>query len=87
MVRKIVCIFCKEMADIVSQSDNELVVCQNCNNETVLEIYKKVLDDWFEEGRKKGISRDRRSGIDRRVADDNILIGTDSRAYRDRRKK
>ena len=75
------------MADIVSQSDSEWVVCKNCNNETVLDIYKKVLDDWFEEGRKEGISRDRRSGTDRRVVDDNILIGPDSRGNRDRRKK
>ena len=86
MNRKIVCILCEEFADIVYLKDSEQVVCKNCNTETPWDIYVKVLEEWYEKGRQKGMFRDRRCGKDRRLMDDNILIATDTRNIKDRRK-
>jgi len=47
--KKIVCIFCGHMADIIVKSDLALVVCNHCKRDTEFGVYRKMLDDWLDE--------------------------------------
>jgi len=84
-MEKIHCIFCGGIADVIGQHSSEVVICKNCHREIEFDPYRILLDDWLDEIGEKRIFKERRSAKDRRVADDNIMIGTDRRGYKDRR--
>jgi hypothetical protein len=50
--KKIVCIFCGNIADIVRQGKVRRVICSACNKETDLDHYQKIFDQWVDEIRK-----------------------------------
>ncbi|MBU0985843.1 MAG: hypothetical protein KKH68_01210 [Proteobacteria bacterium] len=85
MGKKIVCIYCGQRADVVHQDDSDLVICKNCRRETAFGVYREMVDYWLDEVHEKGIFKDRRSGKDRRLSENNILAGTDRRRHLDRR--
>jgi len=85
-MEKILCIFCGQRADIVEQHSSDIVICRNCHRETEFDTYRNMLDEWLDEICQKGIIKERRSGKDRRLADDNLFIGTDKRSDLERRK-
>jgi CxxC motif-containing protein len=51
--KKIVCIFCGHMADIVVESDSALVACNYCKRDIQFGVYRKMLDDWLDEVQTK----------------------------------
>ena len=53
MDKKIVCIFCGHMADIVVKNESAMVVCNHCKRDTEFGVYRKMLDDWLDEVQTK----------------------------------
>ncbi|MFC1814119.1 hypothetical protein ACFL03_15655 [Thermodesulfobacteriota bacterium] len=84
-MEKIHCIFCGALADIIRQNSSDMVICKNCHKEKEFDTYRKILGEWLDVVCQNRMFKERRSEKDRRVADDNIMIGTDRREYRDRR--
>jgi len=51
--KKIVCIHCGNVADIIRKGELRTVSCSNCNKETELDTYQKIFDQWIDDIRKE----------------------------------
>lgn len=50
--KKIVCVFCGNLADIVSQDELYWVSCSRCSKETELKAYQKMIDRAVDQKRR-----------------------------------
>ena len=52
MKRKIIaCLYCGDMADVISKGELRLVSCSNCKKETELGTYQEIFDKWVDDKR------------------------------------
>ena len=50
--KKIACIYCGNVADILKKGELRLVSCDNCKRETELDAYQRIFDQWVDDKRK-----------------------------------
>jgi hypothetical protein len=53
MTKEIICIFCGNTADIVVHGESDVVACKHCSSSTDYLEYRRKLDSWLEEVRRK----------------------------------